>query len=65
MLWQFILSLFLSIFTTVFAVPLFINSLLLVILGAVSASVMHPALVLCHSCSPEKPGINQEGINKK
>jgi len=46
-------------------VPLFINSLLLVILGAVSASVTHPALVLYHSCSPEKPDINQEGINKE
>jgi hypothetical protein len=46
-------------------VPLFINSLLLVILGAVSAKVMHPALVFYHSCIPEKPGVNQEGINKE
>jgi len=46
-------------------VPLFINSLLLVILGAVSANVKHPALVLYHSCIPEKPSINQEGTNKK
>jgi hypothetical protein len=25
---------------------------------------MHPALILCHSCIPEKGGINQKGINK-